>query len=51
MKTVRMRIIYFNDIKNVSEAFINMKCHFNFVGCEFEFYVCVKVSPSRKFYL
>ena len=32
MKTVRIIMIHFNDTKNVSEPFRNMKCHIMF-GC------------------
>ena len=37
MKTVRIRMIYFNDTKNFYEAFPNTNRHFNLVGCEFYF--------------
>ena len=55
MKTVIIRIIGFNDTKIFSEAFRNKNCHFNLVGCKFEFNLCIlrlpnvkeKVSPFR----
>ena len=40
-------MISFNDTKTFSVAFQNTNCHFNLVGCEFEFNACILIIPAR----